>query len=211
MFCLIWYFVVPSTVYYCLPCVLPFLVFGHVFGCYKCLAVCSAVTNVWPFVQLLQMFARVFGCWKFLAVCSAVRSVGPCGRLLQALAVRSAVSSVGQFRFCYFLHTFISTLFYLSWALPIHFFLSCLCFPRGTFRFVHACFFSRSYIFSVVRFSFTFAACLFCFVFVGIFCFLLFPSFPRGLFLAFLRLSIERTSLSSLCLVFSPLGIVVFN
>ena len=171
---LIWYFVVRSTVYNCLPCVLPLVVlasvrllqvFGRVFGCLGSLALCSAIRSVWPCVRLLEVFGRVFGCYKFLAVCSAVSSVWPCVRpfssvwpcvrllrvfgrvfgcynfwpcaqLLQALAVRSAVSSIGRFRFCYFLHVFICTLFYLFRALPIHFFSRASFFPRGTFHFV---------------------------------------------------------------------------
>ena len=81
VFYLIWYFVVRSTVYNCLPWVLPLLVlasvrllqvFGRVFGCLGSLAVCSAVRSVWPCVRLLQVFGRVFGCFKCLAVCSAV-------------------------------------------------------------------------------------------------------------------------------------------
>ena len=212
---------------------------SRVFGCYKCLAVCSAVTNVWPCVRLLEVFGRgfgcykswacvgllevfgrVFGCYKCFVVCSAVSSVWPCvrlfpsgwpcvrllqvfgrvfgcynfwpcARLLQALAVRSAVSSVGQFRFCYFLHAFISTLFYLFRALPIHFFSRAFFFlvgPSVLFMhvFSHAHIFSRSFCSSThffiivrlslcIRFSFTFAACLFCFVFVVIFVFFCFP------------------------------------
>ena len=128
------------------PCGRLLEVFGRGFGCFKCLAVCSAVSSVWPCVRLFQVlsrvfgrflvFGRVFGCYECLAVCSAVTIFGPCVQLLQALAVRSAVSSIGRFRFCYFLHVFICTLFYLFRALPIHF-ISCAFFlPRGTFHFV---------------------------------------------------------------------------
>ena len=166
---------------------------SRVFGCYKCLAVCSAVTNVWPCVRLLEVFGRVFGCYKSwacvgllevfgrvfgcykcLVVCSAVSSVWPCVRLfpsgwlcvrykscvrlLQFLAVCSAVTSVGRafgrfkcwsvsvllFSSCFYLYASL-----LVWGFAHSFYLSRLLFPRGTFRFVHACFFSRSYIFSV--------------------------------------------------------------
>ena len=89
VFYFIWYFVVRSTVYNCLLCVLPLLVlasvrllqvFGRVFGCLGSFAVCSAIRSVWPCVRLLEVFGRVFGCFKFLAVCSAVSSVWPCVR-----------------------------------------------------------------------------------------------------------------------------------
>ena len=89
VFYFIWYFVVRSTIYYCLPCVLPLLVlasvrlllvFGRVFGCLGSLAVCSAIRSVWPCVRLLEVFGCVFGCYKFLTVCSAVSSVWPCVR-----------------------------------------------------------------------------------------------------------------------------------
>ena len=98
---------------------------SRVFGCYKSLAMCSAVTNVWPCVQLLQMFGRVFGCYKSWAcagllevsgrvfggykgfvACSAcslvvgrvfgVTSLWPCVRRLQFSAVLLAVTSVGR-------------------------------------------------------------------------------------------------------------------
>ena len=81
VFYLIWYFVVRSTVYNCLPCVLPLLVlasvrlsriFGRVFGYQKCLVVGSALRSVLQCVRLLQVFGRVFGCFKCLAGCSAV-------------------------------------------------------------------------------------------------------------------------------------------
>ena len=149
---------------------------SRVFGCYKCLAVCSAVTNVWPCVRLLEVFGHLFGCYKswacvgllevfgrvfgcykclvvcaavsyWLAMCSAVTSLWQCVRLLQALVVRFKCWSVSVLLF--------SSCFYLYAFLPVSgfahsFYLSRLLFPRGTFRFVHARFFSSSYIFSVV-------------------------------------------------------------
>ena len=170
-----------------------FLVFGHVFGCYKFLAVCSAVSSVWPFssvwpcVRLLRVFGRVFGCYNFW----------PCVQLLQALAVRSAVSSIGRFRFCYFLHVFICTLFYLFRALPIHFFsLAPSFFLVVPFLFRHVL--SRTRIFSRSFYSSMFYYCSALFMyslFLHIlcvlillcfgrdFCFLLFRSYSRGLFL----------------------------
>ena len=81
VFYFIWYFVVRSTFYNCLLCVLPLLVlasvrllqvFGRVFGCLGSLAVCSAIRSVWPCVRLLQVFGHVFSCFKCLAVCSAI-------------------------------------------------------------------------------------------------------------------------------------------
>ena len=155
---------------------------------------CSAVTSVWPCVRLFQVFGRflvfgrVFGCYECLAVSSAVTIFGPCVQLLQALAMRSAVSSIGRFRFCYFLHVFICTLFYLFRALPIYFISRAFFFPRGTFiLFRHVLsrtrIFSRSFFSSIfyffrlslcICFSFTFSACLFCFVLVVIFVFFCF-------------------------------------
>ena len=104
--------------------------------------------------------------------------------------MRSAVSSIGRFRFCYFLHVFICTLFYLFRALPIHFFfLSRLLFSSwylpfclGMFylalvyflgRFIVLCFIIVR-LSLCIRFSFTFSACLFCFVLVVIFVFFCF-------------------------------------
>ena len=236
VFYFIWYFVVRSTVYYCLPCVLPLLVlasvrllqvFGRVFGCLGSLAVCSAIRSVWPCVRLLEVFGRVFGCYKFLAVCSAVSSVWPCVRpfssvwpcvrllrvfgrvfgcynfwpcvqLLQALAVRSAVSSIGRFRFCHFLHVFICTLFYLFRALPIHLFSLAPSFflvvPSILFRHVlsRTRIFSRSFYSSIFYYcSALFMYSLFLHILCVLillcfgrdFCFLLFRSYSRGLFL----------------------------
>ena len=142
VFYLIWYFVVRSTVYNCLPCVLPLLVlasvrllqvFGRVFGCLGSLAVCSAIRSVWPCVRLLEVFGRVFGCYKFLAVCSAVSSVWPCVqpfssvwpcvRLLQFLAVCSAATSLGRAfgRFKYWSVSVLlfSSCFYLYAFVPV--------------------------------------------------------------------------------------------
>ena len=171
---------------------------------------CSAVTRVSSRVWLFQVFGpvfgcflvagRVFGCYKSLAVRSAVTIFWPCGRLLQALAVRLAVLSVGQlflrFSTCLGLSPFIFSLVpsFSLWEL-----LFC------------SCMFFLTLIYFLGRSLFFYICCVFILLcFRRDFLFSLFPSFPRGFFLAFLRLSVERTSLSSLCLVFSPLGIVGF-
>ena len=123
-------------------------------------------------------------------MCSAVTIFRPCVQLLQALAVRFAVSSIGRFRFCYFSHVFICTLFYLFRALPTHFISRAfllfsswylpLC--LGMFYLALAYFLSRFIVLFFIfvrlslciRFSFTFSACLFCFVLVVIFVFFCF-------------------------------------
>ena len=124
-------------------------VFGRVFGCYKCLAVCSAVSSSWPCVRLFQVLGRVFGCYKSLAVCSAVTIFGrvfgcykrwPCVRPFQVSV------SFGFVIFFMLLFVRFSTCFGLCHSS----YLSRLLFPRWTLRLVHACFFPRSYIFSVV-------------------------------------------------------------
>ena len=157
---------------------------------------CSAVSSVWPCVRpfssvwpcvrLLRVFGRVFGCYNFW----------PCVQLLQALAVRSAVSSIGRFRFCYFLHVFICTLFYLFRALPIHFFSLAPSFflvvPSILFRHVlsHTRIFSRSFYSSIFYYcSALFMYSLFLHILCVLillcfgrdFCFLLFRSYSRGL------------------------------
>ena len=129
VFYLIWYFVVRSTVYNCLPRVLPLLVlvsvrllqvFGRVFGCHESLAVClvirsvwpcvrllqvlavcSAVRSVWPCVRLFQVFGRVFGCLKCLAVCSAATISGRVFGCYKCLAVCSAVTISDSVFSCY--------------------------------------------------------------------------------------------------------------
>ena len=191
---LIWYFVVRSTVYNGLPCVLPLLVlasvrlllvFGRVFGRFL---VFGRV-----FGRFL-VFGRAFGCYECLAVCSAVTIFGLCVQLLQALAVRSAVSTIA--RFCYFLHVFICTFFYLFRALPIHlsrapsFFLVV---PSILFRHVlsRTRIFSRSFYSSIFYFCsalfmhsvFLHNLCVLILLCFGRdFCFLLFRSYSRALF-----------------------------
>ena len=170
-------------------------VFGRVFGCYKFLAVCSAVSDlwlcgrlclalgsavrsVWPCVPLLQVFGRVFGCFKCWAVCAAVTIFGPCVQLLQALAMRSAVPSIGRFRFCYFLHVFICTLFYLFWALPIHFISRAFFFSRSFYSSI-SYFCSALFMYSL----FLHILCVLILLCFGRdFCFLLFRSYSRELF-----------------------------
>ena len=132
------------------------------FGCYKFLAVCSAVSSVWlcvqpfssvwPCVRLFRVFGRVFGCYNFWAVCSAVPSIG------HAFGHSSYWSvSVLLFSSCFYLYAFLPVLgfthsFYLSCLL---FSSWCLPFCLGMFR-LSLC----------IHFSFTFSACLFCFVLV---------------------------------------------
>ena len=188
------------------PCVRLLEVFGRVFGCYKFLAVCSAVSSVWPCVRpfssvwpcvrLLRVFGRVFGCYECLAVCSAVTIFGRVLSCYKRWPCVRPVSSIGRFRFCYFLHVFICTLFYLFRALLIHFFSRAFFFPRGTFHlFRHVL--SRTRIFSRSFYSSIFYYCSALFMyslFLHIlcvlillcfgrdFCFLLFRSYSRGLF-----------------------------
>ena len=87
-------------------------VFGRVFGCYKFLTVCSAVSSVWlcvrpfssvwPCVRLLRVFGRVFGCYNFWAVCSAVASVGRAFGRFKYWSV-----SVLLFSSCFYLYAFL--------------------------------------------------------------------------------------------------------
>ena len=197
-------------------CVRLLQVFGHVFGCLASLAVGSAFRSVWLWVRLFLVFGRVFGrflvfgrvfgrflvfgrvfsCYECLAVCSAVTIFGLRVQLLQALAVRSAVSSIGRFRFCYFLHVFICTLptcfklypFILSLA-PSFF----LVVPSILFRHVlsRTCIFSRSFYSSIFYFClalfmyllFLHILCVLILLCFGCdFCFLLFRSYCCGLF-----------------------------
>ena len=150
------------------PCVPLSRIFGCVVGC------------VWPWVQLLEVFGRVFRCYKFLAVCSAVSSVGPCVRLLQFLGrvfscckrwpcVRPFQVLVGFGFVIFFMFLFVrfSTCFGLYpfiLSLAPSFFL-------GRFIVLFLIFVPLSLC---IRFSFTFSACLFCFVLVVIFVFFCF-------------------------------------
>ena len=74
---LIWYFVVCSTVYNGLPCVLPLLVLASV-PLLQVLVGCSGV-------QLLEVVGRVYSSYKFLAVCLAVSDLWLCGRLSEVI------------------------------------------------------------------------------------------------------------------------------
>ena len=111
VFYFIWYFVVRSTVYNCLPCVLPLLVlasvrllqvFGLVFGCLGSLAVCSAIRSVWPCVRLFQVFGRVFGCFQvFGRVFGRFLVFGRVFGCYECLAVCSAVTIFGRVFSCF--------------------------------------------------------------------------------------------------------------
>ena len=61
--------------FYISSCVLLNLVLCCPFDSLLLFAMRVSVFSVWPCVRLLQMFGRVFGCCKCLAVCSAVRSI----------------------------------------------------------------------------------------------------------------------------------------
>ena len=182
---------------------------SRVFGCYKCLAVCSAVTNVWPCVRLLEVFGRVFGCYKswvcvgllevFGRVFGCFLVVGRVFGCYKSLAVCSAVTSVGRFK-CWSVSVLLfSSCFYLYAFLPVSgfahsFYLSRLLFPRGTFRFVHACFFFLGHFVVLPIFYYCWALFMYSLLFYILcvlillcfrrdFCFLLFPSYSRNLFL----------------------------
>ena len=174
---LIWYFVVRSTVYNGLPCVLPLLVlasvrlllvFGRVFGRFL---VFGRV-----FGRFL-VFGRVFGCYNFWAVCSAVASVG------RAFG-RFKYCSVLLFSSCLYLYVFLpvsgfthsfylSRLLFSSWYLPfcLGMFYLALAYFLGRFIVLFFIFVRLSLC---IRFSFTISACLFCFVLVVIFVFFCF-------------------------------------
>ena len=123
---------------------------SRVFGCYKCLAVCSAVSLA---------VGRVFGCYKRW----------PCVRLCWSV-------SVFLFSSCFYLYAFLPVSGFAH-----SFYLSRLLFLVGpSVLFMHV--FSHAHIFSR---SFCFRD----------FCFLLFPSYSRGLFLprgAFVLFSCSR-------------------
>ena len=182
---------------------------------------CSAVTKVSSRVRLLEVSGLVFGC--FLV---AGRVFG----CYKSLAVRSAVTIFGRVVSCYkrwpYVRPFqvlVSSGFVIFFILLFLHFSTCLglcpfIFSSRAFVFLmgpsvlfmhvfsHAHIFSRSFAF-LLHLLRAYSA-LFSSGFFVFFC------FPRSLgvcFLAFLRLSVKQTSLSSLCLVFSPLGIVVFN
>ena len=161
---------------------------GRVFGCYKFLAVGSAVRSVWPWVRLLRVFGRVFGCYNFWAVCSAVSSVG---------------RAFGRFKYWSVSVLLFSSCFYLYAFLPVSgfthsFYLSRLLFPSkyppfclGMFYLALAYFLGRFIVLFFIfvrlslciRFPFTFSCVLILLCVGHDFCFLLFRSYSRGLFL----------------------------
>ena len=142
------------------------------------LAVCSAVTSVWPCVRLLQ----------FLAVCSAASSISRAFGCFKYWSV-----SVLLFSSCFYLYAFLRVR-----ALPIHFFSLAPSFflvvPSILFRHVlsHTRIFSRSFYSSIFYYcSALFMYSLFLHILCVLillcfgrdFCFLLFRSYSRGLFL----------------------------
>ena len=166
------------------------------FGCYKFLAGCSAVSDLWPCVRLLEVVGRVFGCYECLACVRLLQFLGrvfscckrwPCVRPFQVLVgfgfVIFFMFLFVRFSSCFGLYPFI-----LSLA-PSFF----LVVPSILFRHV----LSRTRIFSRSFYSSIFYFCLALFMyslFLHIlcvlillcfgrdFCLLMFRSYSRGLF-----------------------------
>ena len=172
-------------------------VFDRVFGCFKCLAVCSAVSSVkpcvrpfssvWPCVRLLRVFGRVFGCYNFLAVCSAVASVGRAFGRFMYWSV-----SVLLFSSCFYLYAFLPVsgfthsfyflrLLFTSWYLPF-----CLGMFLSRTRIFSRSLYSSIFYFCSSLFMYSLFLHILCVLILlcfGLdFCFLLFRSYSRGLF-----------------------------
>ena len=131
---------------------------------------CSAVTSVWPCVRLLQFLAvcsaassvsRAFGCFKYWSV--SVLLFSSCFYLYAFLPVSGLAHS------CFFL----SHLLFSSWYLPFCLGMFYLALVYFLGRFIVLCFIIVR-LSLCIRFSFTFSACLFCFVLVVIFVFFCF-------------------------------------
>ena len=125
--------------------------------------------SVWPCVRLLQ----------FLAVCSAATSVGRAFGRFKYWSVSVLLFSSRFYLYAFlpvsgFAHSFfLSRLLFSSWYLPFYlgmFYLALVCFLS---RFI-VLFFIIVRLSLCIRFSFTFSACLFCFVLVVIFVFFCF-------------------------------------
>ena len=130
---------------------------------------CSAVTSVWLCVRLLQ----------FLAVCSAATSVSCAFGRFKYWAV-----SVLLFSSCFYLYAFLPVsgfahsvflwrLLFSSWYLPFCLGMFYLALVYFLGRFI-VLFFIIVRLSLCIRFSFTFSACLFCFLLVMIFVFFCF-------------------------------------